>query len=119
MAQRRAGSNGHPRNGNGTVAAPRLFHRTKLGRIYHGDSLRVFADLIEPQSVDLVMTSPPFGLVRKKDYGNADAHEYLEWFRPFADCFRKAIKPAGSLVVDIGGAWIPGQRGDNVYDPIV
>ena len=79
----------------------------------------MFADLIEPQSVDLVMTSPPFGLVRKKDYGNADAHEYLEWFRPFADCFRKAIKPAGSLVVDIGGAWIPGQRGDNVYDPIV
>ncbi|MDA8375606.1 MAG: site-specific DNA-methyltransferase [Planctomycetia bacterium] len=94
---------------------PRLFHRTKLGRIYHGDSLRVFADLIKPGSVDLVMTSPPFGLVRKKDYGNPDAHEYLDWFRPFAESFRKAIKPSGSLVIDIGGAWIPGQPTRSLY----
>ena len=32
---------------------------------------------------DRFMTSPPFGLVRKKTYGNVDAHEYVEWFRPF------------------------------------
>jgi DNA modification methylase len=56
---------------------PKLFHRTGRGRIYHGDALEVLGRHIEPQSVDLIMTSPPFGLVRKKDYGNVDADEVL------------------------------------------
>lgn len=71
----------------------KLFHSTAHGRVMYGDSLAMFRDEIKEQSVDLIMTSPPFGLVRKKDYGNADAHEYLEWFRPFASAFHKALKP--------------------------
>ncbi|NUQ38116.1 MAG: site-specific DNA-methyltransferase [Caldilineales bacterium] len=43
-----------------------LFLETSLGKIYQGDSLRLLTDL-EPASVDLIMTSPPFGLVRKKE----------------------------------------------------
>ena len=108
-------SNGRPVGLPKGEGRPRLFCQTELGRIYHGDSLRVLADLISPSSVDLVMTSPPFGLVRKKSYGNADAHEYLDWFRPFAEAFRRAIKPSGSLVIDIGGAWIPGQPTRSLY----
>ncbi len=61
------------------------------------------------------MTSPPFGLVRKKDYGNADAHEYLDWFRPFAEVFKRVLRESGSLVIDIGGAWIPGQPTRSLY----
>ena len=57
----------------------KLFHSTKRGEIYHGDSLAVFRDTVEPASVDLIMTSPPFGLVRKKDYGNVDAEDYVQW----------------------------------------
>jgi len=93
----------------------RLFHSTKLGQIYCGDALAVLHDTVKAGSVDLVMTSPPFGLVRKKDYGNADAHEYLEWFKPFAEAFRRALKPQGSFVIDIGGAWIPGQPTRSLY----
>lgn len=91
------------------------FHSTKHGEIYHGNSLAVFRDQIKPGSVDLIMTSPPFGLVRKKDYGNVDAQDYVEWFKPFASAFRSALKPAGSLVIDIGGAWIPGQPTRSLY----
>jgi DNA modification methylase len=91
------------------------FHETARGRILVGDSLGMFRDEIEPGAVDLIMTSPPFGLVRKKDYGNADAHDYLEWFRPFAAAFYKALKPQGSLVIDIGGAWISGQPTRSLY----
>jgi len=91
------------------------FFTTRLGRIFHGDSLEVLAQEVRPSSVDLIMTSPPFGLVRKKDYGNADAHEYLDWFRPFADAFKRILKESGSLVIDIGGAWISGQPTRSLY----
>lgn len=93
---------------------PELFHETKHGKIFLGDSLDVLEGM-KPESVDLIMTSPPFGLVRKKEYGNANAHEYLDWFRPFAGQFRRVLKERGSLVIDIGGAWIPGQPTRSLY----
>lgn len=61
------------------------------------------------------MTSPPFGLVRKKDYGNEDADRYLEWFAPFAEQFNRLLKDTGSLVIDIGGAWKKGQPTRSLY----
>jgi len=90
------------------------FYTTRLGKIFHGDSLELLRNT-RPGTVDLIMTSPPFGLVRKKDYGNADAHEYLAWFRPFAEAFKRTLKESGSLVIDIGGAWIPGQPTRSLY----
>ena len=90
------------------------FLKTKLGQIYLGDSLRVLKS-IKPRSVDLIVTSPPFGLVRKKDYGNVAADKYLEWFAPFAELFKKILKPEGSFVIDIGGSWIPGQPTRSLY----
>jgi site-specific DNA-methyltransferase (cytosine-N4-specific) len=93
----------------------KLFHTTRHVEIYLGDSLALFRDVVKKNSVDLVMTSPPFGLVRKKDYGNVDADKYVEWFRPFAAAFKEALKPHGSLVIDIGGSWIPGQATKSLY----
>jgi DNA modification methylase len=94
---------------------PVEYFRAKHGSIYLGDALRVLGENIRPESVDLIMTSPPFGLVRKKDYGNVDSHEYLDWFRPFGEAFKRALKKSGSLVIDIGGAWIPGQPTRSLY----
>ncbi|MGD0073396.1 MAG: DNA methyltransferase [Candidatus Binataceae bacterium] len=91
-----------------------LFHKTKHGQILLGDSLSYLASVKEA-SADLIVTSPPFGLVRKKDYGNVESHEYVEWFRPFGQQFRRVLKPSGSLVIDIGGAWIPGQPTRSLY----
>ncbi|MBI1900258.1 MAG: site-specific DNA-methyltransferase [Planctomycetia bacterium] len=92
-----------------------VYRRKESGTIYLGDALDLFRNEISPGTVDLIVTSPPFGLVRKKDYGNVDAHKYLEWFRPFGEAFKKALKPKGSLVIDIGGAWIPGQPTRSLY----
>src|SRR6185369_6413019 len=102
---------------NGINGSPpaKLYHSTEHGRIFLGDSLSLFPDEIQPKSVDLILTSPPFGLVRKKDYGNVDAHEYVEWFKPFGAAFHAALKPSGSLVIDIGGAWISGQPTRSLY----
>jgi len=66
-------------------------------------------DEIPDDSVDLIFTSPPFALLRKKDYGNVEEDKYVEWFWGFAEHFHRILKPTGSLVIDIGGSWIPGQ----------
>lgn len=104
-----------PRPKTPDIPPATFFHTTRLGEIYLGDSLALFRDVIKKHSVDLIMTSPPFGLVRKKDYGNVDAEKYVEWFRPFAGAFKEALKPHGSLVVDIGGSWVPGQPTKSLY----
>jgi site-specific DNA-methyltransferase (cytosine-N4-specific) len=90
------------------------FFTTRLGSIHHADSLEVLA-LLPDQSVDLILTSPPFGLVRKKDYGNEDADRYVDWFRPFGSLFRRVLNESGSLVIDIGGAWKAGQPTRSLY----
>jgi DNA modification methylase len=91
------------------------FHKTTLGKMLWGDSRAYLLNSAPQNSVDLIMTSPPFGLVRKKSYGNEDADEYCEWFRPFAEGFKRVLKDNGSLVIDIGGAWIPGQPTRSLY----
>lgn len=96
---------------------PQLAIEGSKGRVYCGDSLQLLnhPDIVQPGSVNLIMTSPPFGLVRKKEYGNVDADEYVQWFRPFAEAFYKVLHDTGSLVIDIGGAWIPGQPTRSLY----
>ena len=93
----------------------REYRTTRLGKIFLGDSLELLRGRIGSSSVDLIMTSPPFGLVRKKDYGNVDAHDYVEWFKQFGSEFHRVLKDTGSLVIDIGGAWIAGQPTRSLY----
>lgn len=91
------------------------YFRSRLGSIYLGDARDVLDARVQPKSVDLIMTSPPFGLVRKKDYGNVDASRYVAWFKPFGELFRRVLKQTGSLVIDIGGSWIAGQPTRSLY----
>lgn len=88
---------------------------TKHGNIFSGDSRGFLFGKARPDSVDLIMTSPPFGLVRKKSYGNENANRYCDWFRPFAEGFHRVLKDSGSLVIDIGGAWNPGKPTRSLY----
>lgn len=90
------------------------YYQTKFGAAYLGDSLELMAE-IPDESIDLICTSPPFALVRKKEYGNVDAEQYLEWFKNFANHFYRILKPTGSLVIDIGGSWIKGYPVRSLY----
>ncbi len=80
------------------------FFQTGLGRMLCADSLTVLPT-IPGASVALAVTSPPFALLVKKEYGNADPDEWLDWFRPFARELQRVLAPDGSLVVDVGGGW--------------
>ena len=88
---------------------------TPYGKIVHQDSLAYMRENVANDSVDLIFTSPPFGLLRKKEYGNVEAEKYVAWFKGFASEFYRILKPSGSLVIDIGGSWIPGQPTRSLY----
>ena len=90
------------------------YYKTQLGSAYLGNSLTLMAELPD-ESVDLICTSPPFALVRKKEYGNVDAHQYVEWFKEFSREFYRILKPKGSLVIDIGGTWLKGFPVRSLY----
>ena len=93
---------------------PKPLYATDLGACYCADSLE-FLPKIEDQSVDLVVTSPPYALHFKKEYGNADQQEYVQWFLPFAREFKRVLKPNGSFVLNVGGAWTPGAPLRSLY----
>lgn len=57
----------------------------------------------------LIFTSPPFPLNRKKKYGNKTGDEYLEWLAGLASPLGDLLTEDGSLVVELGNAWVPGE----------
>jgi len=79
------------------------YFTTNYGKAYLGDSA-VLMQEIQDGSVNLVVTSPPFALTRKKAYGNKEDNQYAEWFMPFAAQIRRILKEDGSFVLDLGGA---------------
>lgn len=89
-------------------------YSTDWGIAYCADSLS-FMKQIEKDSIDLVMTSPPYALHFKKEYGNADQKDYINWFAPFAEEIFRILKPSGSFVLNIGGTWTPGKPTRSLY----
>jgi len=105
------------RGGSRALSEPspnRPYYATSLGAAYLGDARHLLKG-VATETVDLIMTSPPFALKRKKEYGNVDDHAYLEWFRQFVPEFIRVLKPTGSLVIDIGGTWVKGQPTRSLY----
>ena len=89
-------------------------YSTPSGAMFQIDALELLRKL-PSDSVDLVMTSPPFALTRQKEYGNEPFDRYLEWFMPFCSEIKRVLKQSGSFVLDIGGAWVPGVPVRSVY----
>jgi len=89
-------------------------YETELGVAYCANCLDVLKT-IPSTSIDLVMTSPPFALRRKKSYGNVSAEEYCDWFWPFAQEIARVLKRRGSFVLDIGGSWNKGNPTRTLY----
>src|SRR5689334_17293451 len=89
-------------------------YETLLGAAYVADSLVAMRSM-RARSIDLILTSPPFALQRKKAYGNAREDKYVEWFLPFAEEMARILKPKGSLVLELGGAWRPGSPTRSLY----
>ncbi len=65
--------------------------------------------------MNLILTSPPFALKRKKEYGNEEEDKYCDWFMSFAPHLQRILTSNGSLVLDLGGAYKPGFPVRSVY----
>ncbi len=90
-------------------------YRTAKGQAYVGDSLALLAEL-PSNSIDLVMTSPPFALRRQKSYGNVEETEYVEWIKPFGQEVFRVLKESGSFVLDLGGTYRSGIPSRSLYN---
>lgn len=92
---------------------PRVAYKTSLGRSFLGQAENVlqltrYQKTLHGQ-VDLIFTSPPFPLNRKKKYGNEQGEAYVKWLADFAPLFKKVLKPKGSIVLELGNAWEAGR----------
>jgi hypothetical protein len=95
---------------------PRLAYSTPQGRAYQGDSRALLSSgAVSSGSVDLIFTSPPFALTRQKDYGNKSHDKYLDWFETFVPGWQEMLSATGSLVIDVGGAYLPGAPRRSTY----
>jgi DNA modification methylase len=101
----------HPRQ---FVGARRPIYTTKLGAAYAANGLAVMMD-IPTASIDLVVTSPPYALEFKKEYGNVAKEKYVDWFLPFASEIKRVLKPKGSFVLNIGGSYNAGSPTRSIY----
>ncbi|MFQ4144744.1 site-specific DNA-methyltransferase [Chlorogloeopsis sp. ULAP02] len=90
------------------------YYTQNYGSIYLGNTQELIK-YIEDSSINLIITSPPFALTRKKEYGNESAEKYIEWFLPFAYEFKRLLAEDGSFVLDLGGAYLPGNPVRSIY----
>ena len=94
---------------------PSKAYSTPFGETWHGESLELLRKL-EDDSVNLVITSPPFALLRTKAYGNKDQAHYIEWLAQFARLIHRKLRDDGSFVLDLGGAYQRGTPTRSLYN---
>ena len=91
---------------------PQVAYDTDLGSMYEctiEDFLVSALGKTMKSEAQLLFTSPPFPLNRKKKYGNRKGDEYLEWLGSLAEPLGDLLADDGSFVVELGNAWEPGE----------
>src|SRR5579863_975000 len=100
------------KNGANPASSVQIVYNTRRGKFVLGQAEDVLVTPFGKRltgKVDLIFTSPPFPLNRKKKYGNRQGPQYIEWLAGFAAKFKALLKPKGSIVIELGNAWEPGK----------
>lgn len=87
-------------------------YKTKCGRLIVGDAVKIAKSYLlryYKNKFNLIITSPPFPLNKKKRYGNFQGENYYNWFVELAPVFSELLAKDGSLVIELGNAWEPGR----------
>jgi site-specific DNA-methyltransferase (adenine-specific) len=86
--------------------------------LYLGDSKKELKK-VSDNSVDLIVTSPPYADQRKSTYGGIRADNYVEWFLPISEQLLRVLKPTGTFVLNIKEKVIKGERSTYVMELII
>lgn len=86
--------------------------------IYHGDSKEVLKQL-PANSVDLIVTSPPYADQRKNTYGGIRPDQYVKWFLPISEQLLRVLKPSGTFILNIKEKVVNGERSTYVMELIL
>jgi len=86
--------------------------------IYLGDSKEKLKLLLD-NSVDLIVTSPPYADQRKQTYGGIPPDKYVEWFLPISKQLLRVLKPTGTFVLNIKEKVTEGERNTYVMELIL
>ena len=86
--------------------------------IYLADCREVLPQ-ISNESIDLIVTSPPYADSRKKSYGGIHPDRYVDWFLPISEQLLRVLKPEGSFVLNIKEKVVKGERHTYVIELIL
>jgi site-specific DNA-methyltransferase (adenine-specific)/site-specific DNA-methyltransferase (cytosine-N4-specific) len=86
--------------------------------IYQGDASVVLQNM-EDNSIDLIVTSPPYADQRKDTYGGIRADEYVKWFLPISRELLRVLKPSGTFILNIKERVLNGERSTYVIELIL
>ena len=89
-----------------------------LTDIYLGDSKEKLK-LLSDNSVDLIVTSPPYADQRKSTYGGIHPDKYVEWFLPISKQLLRVLKPTGTFILNIKEKVVEGERSTYVMELIL
>lgn len=87
-------------------------------KVHCGDCLDIL-QAMPAESVDLIVTSPPYADARSRTYGGISPDNYVEWFGARAEQMRRVLKPTGSFVLNIKEKAVDGERHTYVLDLIL
>ena len=88
-----------------------------ISEVIRGDCREVLCRFPD-DSIDLIVTSPPYSDQRKRDYGGVSPDEYVDWFLPIGRELLRVLKPDGSFVLNIKERMVDGERHTYVLDLI-
>lgn len=87
-------------------------------KILLGDSKNVLRTL-DNNSIDLIVTSPPYADRRKNTYGGIAPERYVEWFLPISEQLLRVLKPTGTFILNIKEKADEGERNAYVLELIL
>ena len=83
-----------------------------------GDSRKVLQNF-DTNSIDLIVTSPPYADRRKSTYGGIAPEKYIEWFLPISQELLRVLKPNGTFILNIKEKAENGERSTYVLELIL
>jgi site-specific DNA-methyltransferase (adenine-specific)/site-specific DNA-methyltransferase (cytosine-N4-specific) len=86
--------------------------------LFLGDSKQILKKLPD-NSVDLIVTSPPYADQRKGTYGGIHPDKYVDWFLPITEELLRVLKPTGTFILNIKEKVINGERSTYVMELIL